>query len=362
MQAEKPIKAYRFETKLERDDIVFYDVKDEPFEVYGLYNYKNEDSFIRLPDEVAAATSPSVHSLSKQSAGGRIRFSTDAPLIVVKAIFNRIVRHDHMPLTSSAGMDVYIDGEGGSIYYQTVRPGVDVKNEYTVVVNFGSQQERKLTINMPLFSEVAKVYIGMPESASVGRGLQYINKHPIVYYGSSITHGACSSRPGLCYENIISRRYNLDYVNLGFSGNAKGEDAICEYMASMDMSVFVSDYDHNASVAGLKATHSRLYDTVRRKNPDIPYVMITRPDLIGKYDDAYDRRDIVLDTFRYARSKGDKNVYFIDGEGFFRGPDADCCTVDGTHPNDLGFMKMANSIGCVIERAVNSLIIGGKEI
>ena len=47
-----------------------------------------------------------------------------------------------------------------------------------------------------------------------------------------------------------------------------------------------------------------------------------------------------------------ENVYFIDGESLFRGPFEDCCTVDGCHPNDLGFSYMAEAVTCVLKRII----------
>ena len=344
---------FRFETSFAEKDIAFYDVRREPFSVYGFYNYKNEDAFIRIPDGVARATSSFVHQKSKHASGGRIRFSTDSPYIVVKVELASMEKFDHMPLSATAGMDLYIDSDTDSVFYSALRPGVNVTTEYMAIARFDSRKERKITINMPLYSGVKNVYIGVSETAKLGKGKPYVNELPIVYYGSSITQGGCASRPGLCYQNIISRRRNLDFINLGVSGSARGEDAICNYIASLDMAAFVCDYDHNASIEELRATHSRLYDTVRAKHPKTPYIMLTRPDLIHKYEDAYIRRNIIVDSFRRARELGDRHVYFIDGEGFFMGPDADSCTVDGTHPNDIGFLKMANSIERVLLRALS---------
>ncbi len=356
------IKAYHLKTSFQEDDIVFYNIKTDPFTVYGLYDYKNQNQYCRLPEDVAKATSAGVADLSKNTAGGRLRFSTNSRYIIVKSEIPKVCYFDHMPLTGSTGMDVYIDGEGGSCYIQTIRPGIAVKDGYESILRFDSNQMRYFTINFPLYNPVNEIYIGVQQSASVCAGREYLNKKPIVFYGSSITQGACASRPGLSYENILSRRYNLDYINLGFAGNAKAELPIVEYMASLDMLAFVSDYDHNApNVQHLRDTHSRMYDIIRSSNPDVPYIMISRPDFFKGYNDNIERRNVIIDTYRRARAYGDKNVYYIDGEGFFKGPDADSCTVDGTHPNDLGFMKMADTIGKVLERALENFKIGDEE-
>ena len=182
--------------------------------------------------------------------------------------------------------------------------------------------------------------------------MKYRNELPIVYYGSSITQGACASHPGNAYENVISRELGLDFINLGLSGNGKGEDVMVEYLASLPMLAFVSDYDHNAHTwEHLANTHCKLYRTIREKHPDIPYLMITRPDDYSThYDVTLSNRDVIMETFRYARERGDGNVYYLDGSEIFRGAHEDQCTVDGTHPNDFGFSLMADAIGCALRR------------
>ena len=128
-------------------------------------------------------------------------------------------------------------------------------------------------------------------------------------------------------------------------------------MAGLSMSVFVSDYDHNAPNSEyLRATHYKMYEKIRAANPDLPYVMISRPDfwqLDSKWlSSSEKRRAIIKESYDRARENGDENVYFIDGETFFAGELMDCCTVDGIHPNDLGFSKMAKVIGDLLEKLI----------
>ncbi len=54
----------------------------------------------------------------------------------------------------------------------------------------------------------------------------YRDPRPIIYYGSSITQGGCASRAGLSYQAMIERKLNLDFVNLGLSGNGRGDVVI----------------------------------------------------------------------------------------------------------------------------------------
>ena len=110
--------------------------------------------------------------------------------------------------------------------------------------------------------------------------------------------------------------------------------------------IFCYDYDHNApDKEHLLKTHEPFFKMIRAENPDIPVIMVSKPDPIGEEDEK--RRDIIKATYENALASGDKNVYFIDGADLGVTGDA---TVDGCHPNDLGFYRMAEKIGDVIEK------------
>ena len=339
---------------VDEPDICFYDVRKPPFDVYGLYNYREEADFKRLPDAVAETVNEGVKGLNYATAGGRIRFCTDSQYVAIRAIMPHIAHMSHFAMTGSSSFDLYIDDpdSGISRFHRPFRIAPDAKNGYESIVKFKTRQLRYFTVNFPSYSHVKDLYVGLQEDAFVGEGLKYRNIAPVVYYGSSITQGACASRPGNAYQNVIARRMNLDFINLGFSGNGRAEDTIVEYMAGLEMSAFVSDYDHNAhNVEYLEATHRRMYEKIRAAKPDIPYIMISRVDFDCSYDQNILRRDVIIDTYRFARANGDENVYYIDGAGVFRGPYQDMCTTDGTHPTDVGFALMADAVENELSRA-----------
>ena len=329
--------------------LTMYSVRQKPFAIYGLYRPTEEPEFKRLPDEITQAVSDSLFSLGRATAGGRVRFCSDSTSIAIRAVYDKVGRLPHMPLTGSAGFDIYVDDPitGTSRYFKTFIPPYDMGDRYESIVTFNEKKLRYFTIHFPGYSNVRDLWIGLTPDAMLGEGLKYLDMKPIVYYGSSITQGGCASRPGNFYQNIISRRLGIDHINLGFSGNGKAEEVVARYMATLPMSVFVSDYDHNApTVEYLQNTHRRLYKIIREKNPDIPYIMISKPDFVSEnsYDANVGRRQVVTDTYHYARKQGDKKVYLIDGSAFFRGNYAQMATVDGCHPNDIGFALMADAI------------------
>ena len=59
-------------------------------------------------------------------------------------------------------------------------------------------------------------------------------------------------------------------------------------------------------------------------------------------------QNIIEKTYLNASSAGDKNVYFIDGRDLFMHCGGSDCTVDRTHPSDLGFFSMAKCVADVI--------------
>lgn len=340
--------------KIEADGMSFFDVRNEPFGVYGLYNYREESVFRRIPQDVADNTNTGVKGLAKNTAGGRVRFCTDSDVIAIKVVIPSSTKIPQSSLLGFGGFDLYVDNpfDMSSRFHRAFIPPMDHTGEYESEVKFADRKMRYITINFPPYSRVTELLVGIKSDATLGEGLKYKDVPPIVYYGSSITQGGFVSRPGNGYQNMICRRNNIDFINLGFSGSGKAEDAIVDYMAGLDMCAFVCDYDHNApDVAHLNDTHYKLYEKIRAAHPTIPFIMLSKPDFDSNYNTSILRRNVIFDTYRRARENGDLNVYYIDGASIFRGPYEDSCTVDGTHPNDLGFALMADAIEAELIRA-----------
>ncbi|MBE6610711.1 MAG: hypothetical protein E7634_08590 [Ruminococcaceae bacterium] len=341
-------------------EVVWRDVREAPFSLHGFHDPQNTPYFRRVPEDIAAATSEGVDKLSRESAGGRVRFSTNSPYIAIRAKYLAVGRSPHLTLISSSGFDLYMDGQFGSRFVKEFRMPYDMGDSYEQILQLDGESERTYTVNFPVHAVVCSLEIGLKPGATLNKPEPYRNIAPILFYGSSIVHGTAASRPGHTYPAIISRAMNLDYRNIGFSGQAKGETVLAEWMASLPMSVFVCDYDHNApTLAHLEATHYPLYETVREKNPTVPYIMVTRPDywtLPGQQEAILKRRDLIMTSYLKARGTGDKNVYFIDGMSFNSAPHQYEMSVDGVHPNDAGFIRMADSIGTVIRHALEKMM------
>ena len=334
-------------------ETVFFNCLEEPFKVYGLILPKDEtDVFRRMPLSVAEATSEGVVPLSHHTAGGRVKFKTNSPYVIIRSKQPAISKMAHFTLCGSGGFDMYKKIDGCDRYTGTFVPPYDIKDGYESKLSTNFNDETEITIHFPLYSRVQSLEIGLKVGSSLKAADGYKYDVPVVYYGSSITQGGCASRPGMAYQNIISREYNCDHINLGFSGCAKGEDAIAEYIATLNMSVFVYDYDHNApSVEHLRNTHSRMFKIIREKNPTLPIIMVSRPKGVLAPDEM-ERRSIIQSTCEEAKASGDQNVYFIDGCEMMKFKGGNEATVDNCHPTDLGFRRMADYIGEAVGKAL----------
>ena len=326
-------------TKLERDGLVFYDIDDVPFRIHGVY--REGERYVRMPSEIAKTVSDSVGNLCAHTTGGRVRVITDSPYIAISIKVKAFSKFSFFPLSGTVGCDLY----GGTRYFGTYAPPLDVTDGYEGVVDIHDPAEREYTVNMPLYSMVEKLYIGVREGSVLRAAPDYSVTTPIVYYGSSIVHGGCATRPGCNYESIIGRMLDCDFINLGFAGCAKGEEEIANYIAGLTMSAFVYDYDHNApTVEYYRETHERMFKIIRAAQPELPIIMMTRP----KYhldEEERERVNVMLQTYANAITAGDRNVYCIRGPELLSEDIREMALVDNCHPTDGGFASIAKVLG-----------------
>ena len=348
----------KIQTEITEPDLVWLNARGLPFEINGIFYDEEQGCFLRLPHNVAKSVSEGVENLNHHTAGGRVRFRTDSSCIAIKAVMANNVLMPHITLFGQSGFDLYHRLEDGrDLYHKSFAPPMGMLTGYESAVMAGGKM-RDYTINFPLYDGVKDLYIALKKDAILEAPTPYKHQKPVVYYGSSITQGGCASRPGNSYQAILSRRLDTDHVNLGFSGNGRAEKEMVQYLASLDMSVFVCDYDYNClSPEHLWQTHEPLYRAVRRAHPDMPIILISAPTVIKEPENFTERRAAVRATYDAAVADGDQNVYYIDGAELLDGECWDSCTVDGVHPNDFGFYRMAMRI----ERTLKPLLCNLEE-
>ena len=321
-----------------------YNFKDAPIKLFGASLNKN-NRIVRMDDEVAKTVNEYTGVRIFSGAGVRIRFKTDSKNLKLKAKVESNGIDWAIPLSGSCGMDVFEENERIKLFNATSYGVLEFESTFEK-----SDKMSNITIMLPRNEPVLDLEISIDDDAQMLECDPYTYPKPIVFYGSSITEGGCASSVGKCYTALVTRWLDSDYINLGVSGNARGERTMADYIKKLDMSIFVMDYDHNApTLEHLEATHEPFFKVIREANPNLPIVMMSKPDFDNGKEENIKRREVIKRTYQNALANGDKNVYFIDGESFFGDTDRSICTVEACHPTDLGFMRMAEKIYPVLK-------------
>jgi len=338
--------------KADADGVAWFDPRTAPFRLVGFPWIGENKLYRRLPLKPEWPIPPAVNSLANSTAGGQIQFQTDSPKLLIRVKLRQASGMYHMPATGQSGFDLYLGKAGEQRYAGTARFGASAK-DYQVTMFNGPKENRHFTLNFPLYNGVDSVEVGVAAGATIAAPLSYEHDGRIVVYGTSITQGGCAARPGMAYTNILSRRLSTEFVNLGFSGNGKGEPELAKLINQIDRKrMIVLDYEANAGET-IRKTLGPFIDILREQNKDLPILLISKIRYAGELHDpgslaaAESRAQFQADLVETRRAAGDTKIHFLYG-GTLLGDHADECTVDGVHPTDLGFMKMAEGIEPVI--------------
>lgn len=336
------------DTTISSGNPVFLDLTKPPFRLHGF-----SEPYRRVPEAIAAATSESVKNLAAMSAGGRVRLRTDSDYIVIHAEITEIQCNPKNPEVATTGFDLYQIENGGYHFLGIMAPSQGEGKTYVESRVKLKPGMKDLMLHFPLFAKVKSACIALREGCELEPAADYAYSVPVVFYGSSIVHGVGAGRPGIGYPAIISRRLDCDFINLGFSASARAEEPIMDYIAGLDMSVFVYDYDYNAPTAEyLQKTHYAGYERFRASHPDTPVIMATKVDYHSDVAENEVRRKIILESYHRALAAGDKNLWFVDGSTIYTPKLRDDLTADGCHPNDAGYLAMADAIGAAVKEAL----------
>ena len=261
----------------------------------------------------------------------------------------------HMPATGVSGIDLYGRNEAGEDRWVTVtRPAsqhVEAKL-FSGIDPRPNGQPRLYTAYLPLYNGVEKVEFGVPKG-TVFKPIAPRKEKPIVFYGTSIMHGACASRPGMSISALIGRRYDLPTINLGFSGNGRLELEVGKYLAQLDPAVYCIDCLPNLTSPQVGERAEPLVNQLREAHPETPIVLVedrtytNAPFFASSRKRHAASRKELRSTFEKLKAAGDKNLYYLEGE-IQLGDDGEAAT-DGSHPNDLGFMRYADAYATVLD-------------
>lgn len=325
----------------------YQDVRKTDAKIYGLV----ENEYNRLPLKQRKMCSKSLLHLQSNLSGGRVRFITNSKKLGIRVKLKNSDLIYNFSYIGFSGIDCYKGFDEKSLEFMGVCCpniyGKRAKSEFCL-----SGEDEQITLYLPIYNSIEKLEIGIDSQAYIKEPKEYKRTEPIIFYGSSITQGGCASRAGNSYCALVSRWLSSDFICYGFSGNAKGETWLADYIAEKEMSVFVYDYDFNApNLEHLKNTHLPFIRRILEKQPHLPVIMMSKPSA-KLFGEDIERRNLIRSNCEKLKSEG-YNVIFLDGEKLFDERYSECCTVDKIHPNDLGFYSMAQKLYPILEEILS---------
>jgi len=342
-------------TSLPGDQSLWYDIQ-----LLGVEGKGWEDTvhfFDRLPKRAKGVVRDPVWNLAHNSAGLCVRFVTNANAISARwTLRSEQLALEHMPATAVSGLDLYIRDRDDWRWLAVGRPSQFPTNQKVLVQGL-SAEFHEFLLYLPLYNGVESVQVGLPADAILSKTPAQTEKDkPVCFYGTSITQGGCASRPGMSYVSILGRMLHRPVINLGFSGNGPMDLEMAPLLAELDPSAFVLDCLPNMEAAMVRERTEPFVKILRTAHPLTPIVLVenivyTNAPYVSARRDSYQAKNAALSA-AYSRlaASGIRNLYYVHGEELL-GQDGED-TVDGTHPTDLGFLRIAEALRPVLSQLV----------
>jgi hypothetical protein len=321
-------------------DLLWYDARNLGLEGKGWTD--TEGTYERLPGCAKNEVPPLVWELSKHTAGLCVRFVTDARQI--GAIWDGGGAMNHMAASGNSGLDLYRRHDGQWEFCGVGRP--EPTRTTAVLARNLEGAATEYLLYLPLYQKVTELKIGVDAGALLAQPPPRPDRdaRPIVFYGTSITQGGCASRAGMCHAAILGRWLDRAVINLGFSGAGKMEPALGDLLSELDAAVFVLDCLPNMTPDMVRERVVPFVLRLRAARPATPILLVEDP---HGYADNADNRAL-QDAFGELNTRGVKNLHYLTGAHLLDGPENG--TVDGVHPTDLGFYRMAVAFRPALER------------
>ena len=280
------------------------------------------------------------------TSGECFRFTTDATRLRLQwSLIKSGLAMEHMPATGVSGIDVYGWTEGkGWVFVRNGRPH---RQDNELVIDW--PKGRPIMIYLPLYNGVSSFKMGVAKGTKVAPlppRASGVTK-PVVFYGTSITHGGCASRPGMAWVNIAARKADVPAVNLGFSGSGKMEFDLAAVVARIDASCYVLDCLWNMNPQMVRERFEPFVRELRRLRPGVPIVCAED---CNTFRDTTEKGAIAKAVVDKLLAEGWKDLSWLPNtEQMTRDTEE---AVDGCHPNDWGMMHMGEGFARAILKAL----------
>ena len=284
-------------------------------------------------------------SRARMSAGIIVAFKTDTKKITVQTDYE----YREEALKSSpllyGGYDLYIKKDGEWLWAGAGVSKNKAIREPAEIIKAMDGSMHECLLYLPMYSILNSVRIGIDDNATI-EAIPNPFRHRVAIFGSSFTHAACASRPGLSYPAIFTRDTGINLLSLGVSGQCKLQEPFAHAIADADIDALILDAFSNPTPEEVEERIFRFIEIIQEKHPDIPIIFQTT---IYREWRNFNTRFIKYEADRYDRcvelvkeaQKKYKNIYLVHPNATDKWHDT---SADGTHPNDRGYILWAQSI------------------
>ncbi len=293
----------------------------------------------RLPARAEAQVTPAVWKAGQHAAGIAVRFVTDSTSIAAQWDGGRPMAH--MAATANCGLDLY-RREGD----RWVFCGVGKPRPWRTTATLTSRLRGELTeylLYLPLYHSISSLRLGVDRGSRLEPASPRGHR-PIVFYGTSMTQGGCASRAGMGHVTILGRRLDREVINLGFSGAGKMELEMAALLGELDAAMYVLECLPNMTTEMVRDRVAPFVRHLRGLRPQTPILLVESP-LGGAGNPG---NAALREAFEALEAEGVSGLHYLPGAGQLDGVENG--TVDGVHPTDLGFERMAAAYEPVLRR------------
>ena len=293
--------------------------------------------------------------MAGDASGVVVRFSaTSAEIHARWTLANKNLASANITAIASSGLDLYAKTDAGRWHWLGIgRPTKYPENTEALAANIPPGQ-RDYRIYLPLRNGVTSLEIGVPKGSEITKSApRPAGLKPILFYGTSITHGISASRAGMTHVAMLGRMFNREVINLGFSGNGKMEPEVAALVAELDPAVFVLDCLPNMNDKEINERAEACVKTIRAAHAATPILLVED----RNYSDNFlnpsrrERNETNHKAMRdvYAKMQRDKiqHLFYLKADNLL-GEDGEA-TIDGSHPTDLGFARQAAEFARVLK-------------
>lgn len=315
-----------------------------------------EMPFDRIPKRFAKDLS-TVWRNGVSPTGMFFEFESDSTSISVRTcLTQKRYGEGNFNETAFSGVDLYVFDESRSEWRwaSATRHNMKWHRETECSLLSGLPfAKRRFRLYLPLRNRLSSLALGV-DACSNTRLLPPRADKPVVYYGTSIIHGAFTIRPGLALTSRLERRLKRPVLNLGFSGGARLEPRCAEMLAELDAAIYVCDPYHNLKPDIIKANFEKFFDVLCSKRPSTPVMLVGAPPVLNAWL-IPEKAKVDEEKMRLVNELAQKvaarhpNFRYVPGDDFYG---SDEVSMDGVHPNDEAFAHMVDVLAPEIEKTL----------